>query len=221
MPDYERYIKEALELLKQLVEARSSGAWPQWAVSLFSVTFGAAFGFIIGYGKYRLKERRDNELLREALYQEIANNYEAILYWTSPDRCDFDWLKINIHQEITFFAYEAAGRSSTASPNMDGSLRSIGNSENSVPGARKRITRNWSRCWEKRLPPLKREMSVYRRQRIPFGASFNQNIGKRSNNTVSQGCGYPLSLSLMQGIVTSRSPGAVKGARFVRGGANP
>lgn len=111
MPDYVRYLEEALDLLRQLVAARSSSGWPQWLVSLFSAIIGAALGFLIAYWKDRLKERRENKLLREGLYQEIANNYEAILHWTHPDRCDFEWLKQNIHQEITFLAYEAAGRS--------------------------------------------------------------------------------------------------------------
>lgn len=57
-----------------------------------------------------MKEKRDRELLREALVQEIANNYEAIRYWIDRERTDFDWLKQNIYREIIFFAHEEAAR---------------------------------------------------------------------------------------------------------------
>jgi hypothetical protein len=110
MLEYERYIRDFLGPFRDLVEAQTEAGFPPWLISLISVLVGALLGFVFGWCKERLKEKRDNKLLKEGMYQEIANNYEAIVYWTAPTRGDFGWLKQNIDREITFLAYEAAAK---------------------------------------------------------------------------------------------------------------
>ena len=81
-----------------------------WNCGLVSLFLGALLGFLFGWGREFLKERRDRTLLKEAIYQEVANNLQALWYWTDPARGDFDWLKENIYREITFFTHEAAAK---------------------------------------------------------------------------------------------------------------
>jgi hypothetical protein len=103
MLDSHPQLRLILDFCQRILESR-------WFVSVASLVAGAFFGFFFGWLKERLKESRENELLREAIYQELANNCEALLYWVAPERVDFDWLKQNFAGEITFFAYEAAGK---------------------------------------------------------------------------------------------------------------
>ncbi len=110
MPGYEQHIRAFLEPFRDFVETQTEAGFPPWLISLISVLVGAFLGFVFGWWKERFKERHDNKLLREGMYQEIANNYEAIAYWTAPTRGDFGWLKQNIDREITFLAYEAAAK---------------------------------------------------------------------------------------------------------------
>jgi len=96
-------LKLILDFFRRMFESK-------WFVSVISLVAGAFVGFFFAWLKDRLKERHENNLLREAIYQELANNCEALLYFATPSRADLDWLKQNIGREITFFAYEAAGK---------------------------------------------------------------------------------------------------------------
>jgi hypothetical protein len=60
----------------------------RWIVSAISLVAGAFVGFFFGWLKDRLKEGRENDFLREAIYQELANNLEVLLYLSGP-RMDY------------------------------------------------------------------------------------------------------------------------------------
>jgi hypothetical protein len=114
VPNYEQYIKQFLELFSDLVRSQSRSGLPNWVVSLISTSAGVLLGFVVGWARDLMKEQRDNAALKEALYQEIAYNYEALMYWISPERVNFEWLKDNLYREITFFAYEGASKNASA-----------------------------------------------------------------------------------------------------------
>jgi membrane protein YqaA with SNARE-associated domain len=97
MPDYDGCIRVFLELLEQVISTQAWAGWQQWVVSLLSALVGGILGFMFGWWKDRLKEKRNSQLLQEALYQEIANNYESIIYWAGPEWVNLDWLKQNIY----------------------------------------------------------------------------------------------------------------------------
>jgi len=93
-------MREVLELVGNL---------PQWMVALLS----AVVGFILGVVKDLYKETRDTSVLRNALYQEIANNYEAIHVESGSERWNGDFKKLasSTASGLTSLAYEAAARS--------------------------------------------------------------------------------------------------------------
>lgn len=78
------------------------------------ILFGGLLGFGFGWWGNILRERRDGARLRCALYQELANCYEAVLHHTLPDRTDFEFLKTKLKHEFMFVGFEAASRNPSA-----------------------------------------------------------------------------------------------------------
>ena len=87
-----------------------------WALraDALKVVGGALLGFFLGWVGPIFKEHRERSQLRDALYQEIANCYEAISYHISPSKePDFTFLKTKLKDEMVFIAFEAASRSAS------------------------------------------------------------------------------------------------------------
>lgn len=78
------------------------------------ILFGGLLGFGLGWWGHILRERRDGARLRSALYQELANCYEAVRHHTSPERTDFEFLKTKLKHEVVFVGFEAASRNPPA-----------------------------------------------------------------------------------------------------------
>ena len=107
MPGFERYIQEALDLLRQLVSAEAHRT-PQWVVGLIGVVIGSLLTFLFGLALAKRQESRSRKLLCDALYQEIADNFEALCHWVERCGPDFDQLKGTVGTELAFAAYEGA-----------------------------------------------------------------------------------------------------------------
>jgi hypothetical protein len=61
-------------------------------------------GGIAGWFLHVAKEQYVRKELRSALYRELANNYSSLLYNCGAD-CNFDWLRHNLAQHLSFHAY--------------------------------------------------------------------------------------------------------------------
>jgi hypothetical protein len=71
-----------------------------------------AAGAVGGWFLHSAEEWQFRRGLRRALYQELANNYEAIR--VSVDKLDFEWLRANLRYELAFHAYNKASGSPEA-----------------------------------------------------------------------------------------------------------
>jgi hypothetical protein len=67
-----------------------------------------AGGALAGWFLHAVKERYERRELRHALYRELADNYSGIRYNCVEERFDFDWLRKNLRDQLSFHAYKKA-----------------------------------------------------------------------------------------------------------------
>ncbi len=75
---------------------------------------GAILGFGLGWWATILKEGRERKQLRQALYKELANCYEAVHYHLEPARIDYGYLKTKLKNDLSLVAYDAATKNAAA-----------------------------------------------------------------------------------------------------------
>jgi hypothetical protein len=77
-------------------------------ITLISVGFGAVLTILTTWATDYWRQRRETSQLADAIYQEIAYNYEVLRHWIRAKSVNISNIRSHISKELVFLAYDAA-----------------------------------------------------------------------------------------------------------------